>query len=389
MIVTDFTSRTALTHQLHEMARLDKSTDKACRFLLEMRADVNGLSSEGKTPLQTALACNNLSVAKILVDYNAFVTPQDEEGIQRCLMDASLEMEGSDDPETTKQTFVSSGLARSWFDDFMVRRPRVNEPQVLFNGHWEYLSQFAGSKEQIQFTKPLALFLYADEPSFWKNYGSVTQKFSSAWDKNYAQVTPWFTPVRAFVRDVEQAISLIKSVKQFFPYLYLLALEIEAHANRHRVDFSKGGSLHQYNESAMERMANLLDLVGTIAFWGCSAGKGEDNLVQTFSRLAKGRVVFGSPHKTCEVRLQVACSVPPMPPILIPTFRSAKRQGMETVMYRKGELMAQGDFTALSGRNNPIALACRTFVSEQAKTFFEKNKPKESDSKTLDSDQTV
>ncbi len=73
----------SLNIQLQQAVRGSDRT--LCRYLVEMRADVNAKDQAGITPLQKALLKNNLLICKILIDLGAEVTEADKENIQKAL----------------------------------------------------------------------------------------------------------------------------------------------------------------------------------------------------------------------------------------------------------------------------------------------------------------
>lgn len=342
-------STDALNRKLHEMASVPEPSECACRFLLDMRADVNNLSSDGKTPLQTALACDKLSIAKILVDHGAVVTSQDDENIARALMKASVKMEGSKDVEQARQDFISSGLPSVWQRSFMVRRPNLYSPQVLLGNEFVYLHKLAGSFDQFKLTKPIALFLIGDEHGFWKNYGAVTEQFSPSWNEKYKEVLEHYTVVRLFIDkswndkyeevlenniiiqlfidNQDRLVSMIKRVKDFFPHLSIMHLAFNGHGLKNRFDFGRS-SLRLKDGPKMKEVFDLLDLMAWISFWGCKnakAKKEDGGLVAEYSGFANGRVVLGSKHSLSDVILRVASSPDPrLPRFLIPTFEKKR-----------------------------------------------------------------
>jgi len=297
---------------------IQKSDLLGCRFILDMRANPNAMV-QGTTPLELAVKGADLEIAKFLIDYGATVSPSIQSNIQDRL--------------------VALQVKPKSLHEFLLRRPKLNEPQIVFNDRFVSLYSFPRrSAAQAGFTKPLALFFIGDE-SFGPNYGAILKAFDPTANGKKLGMATQFTVVTTFVDDKNQLLPIIDKIRECLPGLPLLFVSLEGHGNHRTIVLGKNrekAAITKQDVHIAEGFANRMHPLGGASFNGCGCAEGPDNLVRWFSSHLKGRLAWGFPQSLRRAEYKI-CSIVPDVPLLIPFFNKEKIETTEVDLYVEGQ----------------------------------------------------
>jgi hypothetical protein len=322
----------SLDAQLHRAASRPDRT--ACRYLLDMRANVNAKNESGKTALQIALSCKNLLIGKIFIDRGADVTETDKEEMGRIF--SSLRM----DAITHKIT------------QYMIKRPNPYALEVLSDsGHFEPLTLMASSSRLSSFTRPIFLVNIGDE-DMYPHYGAVTKNFEN-FPREEDELEKYFTVIRVLVDDKNRLAKTIDLVQELLPGLPIAHWILNNHAHQHAMDVGIQSTLQEEDHTIMREIAKRVHPLGTITLYGCLSAEGNDHLTQHFSKNGLGRIVYGSPICPRQVNFSIFYGKTVPLDFVIPFFSERGEESGVVRVYQKGKEIATG-----SGEDVSSKIAC-------------------------------
>lgn len=305
----------------------------AYNYAIEMGADVNAPREDGKTPLQIAIAANNLPACKFLLDRGAKPTAEDKMRLERAL--------------------IKKGVQTHEIYNFFLERPTLHTPQVLMpNGTFVNIASLPVSTRLALFTKPIALFLIQNE-GINQYYGGVSKEFDEhAIFSFYERIAPDFTVIRILMNDRDRIVPLMDQIKDFFPGLPLLNMTIHGHGNPNCVELGPNSFLTTEDTAILEHAGLRLDPNATVDVSGCECANGPNNLIQRMSYCMK-RIVMGSPQPVGGTIAEIRYPQPNLPTLV--SFHSPDMEKFHVHAYKNGIEVVRGDHGNKSVTDNIVA----------------------------------
>ncbi len=329
----------------------------AYNYAIEMGADVNAPGEDGKTPLQTAIAANNLPACKFLLDRGAKPTEQDKMKLERALL--------------------KKGVLKYEMYYFFQQRPTLHTPQVLMpDGNFVNVASMPESSRIKLFTKPIALFLIENE-GINEYFGAVTKEFDEhAIFSFYERISSDFTVIRVLMNDRHRIVPLMDQIKDSFPGLPILHLTFHGHGNPNCVELGPNSFLTAEDTAILVPAGLRLHPGVTVNVSGCECANGQGNLIQRISQHMKC-VVMGSSTPVGGSIAEIRYAQPNLP-TLVPFHSRDMENNFHVHAYKNGIEVASGDHEDKSVIKNIVSAINNTRwkVKELSiQTIFVRGKP--------------
>jgi hypothetical protein len=289
-----------LSPDLQNAIKADDGT--LCRHLLVQRGDPNATNADKQTPIQIAIVNNAWLACKALIDNGAHPTSRDQAKIFEYL-------------ESKWVSAINQQL-------FMLPCPNPYLLEVFHEKRFKPLVPMASSLS-LDGMEGIALLLIADE-SVGPEYGKIVRTYENnpGQLENIQKLAMKQIIMRCRFDHAARICEVIDKITKFFPpHLPLTSLAFEGHGNRTAMEMGPKSFLTCRDIQIMANVSNRLDPKAPILLNGCSSASENSNLARTFSILAPGHVVFGSPGQHCTTSLR--CVFTPIPR-LVPTYTCYK-----------------------------------------------------------------